>query len=85
MGIPGWEAATWTWPGVCQNGGLAGLSSQKRYPVFSATRQDAGLPRSCTSMISGRRSELKEENAHRVMARTAAEAMPRHLASAAVQ
>ena len=85
MGIPGREAATCTWPAAYHNGGLAGLISENSYPLFSATRQDAGLSRSCTSMINGRPSELKEPKAHRVMARTAAGAMPSPLASAAVQ
>ena len=85
MGIPGREAATCACPGACQNGGFAGLISQNWYPLLPATRQDARLSRSWTSMISGRPSEPKRPKAHCVMARTADGAMPRPLAPAAVQ
>ena len=49
-------------PSVDQNGGLAGLNCLNGYPALSATRQDAGLAISCTSMISRIRPALKVSN-----------------------
>src|ERR1700722_15465245 len=64
-------------PSVSQCGGFAGLSSRKGYLAFSATRQDAGLSTSCTSMICRRLAPANASKTQSVTALTAAGAMPR--------
>src|SRR5580693_1444432 len=75
----------WMCPSVCQRGGLAGLSSRNGYPAFCATRQDAGLATSCTSMICRKLVPANVSKTHAVTALTAAGAMPRPRAATAVQ